>query len=507
MTWGNQFRSSLFGLLLKGLLVAGLGVTATGAWARSDRAQKGDCIANAAALFRQPEAALTRQQSKPVLRSPALRSPALRYPARLAPDARTNEHIMFGFEGEYPLSDASALLRDYVPEGMDAAAWLQLPDAERIAFVQSNLKQLFPTARSTGGLMRAPHAPAFLPERLLLDATGNLEIVLKPVNSKEELFDQADFISHRYGNGSMQASVSVTRSSFFGSSFGVPRAQALDGIEGYFQVISDLDALSKLVHGFERYQKDPSKAVALSFQHPYLGPLTKQKRQLLRQTLEQHIDGEGFAPELLRMVTWSDASYKYIGSTAYRPDVAPNRVILETRDAHTHLPTLKSRVERSVRDLEQGLEGYAVFREAPDFDAQGIMERLPAPIRDALNKTFPVRARPGEEYTPAELEALSVANNFTWPLRDFARFMRHQKPNFQEIQTVWHAQNTYLSRIGEISERLNNNVIDTKRASLEFQGALATFAAESRLLEFYSYIFERVHLRNADGVAAAIASN
>jgi hypothetical protein len=112
----------------------------------------------------------------------------LRFPKGVDPSEHSGWMIQFGFESEYTLDSLAGLLQAYGPApefGVSADQWLSLPVAERVAFVKTNLERLFPNTRAMGGLVKISRESSlnFLPPRLLRDSTGNLEIVMKPVNT------------------------------------------------------------------------------------------------------------------------------------------------------------------------------------------------------------------------------------------------------------------------------------------------------------------------------------
>ena len=210
----------------------------------------------------------------------------LRFPQGVLPLSNPNGHLQFGFESEYTLDEAGKLLEVYAPTaetGMSRAQWRSMKSEEKISWLRANLRKVFPTDRTPGKLVKTSRSEelAFLPENLILDSTGNLEIVLSPANTFEEWIGRVSTLERRFGAGSMQGTVSLPSEAFHGRSTGVGAHAATRQNLGYLNVMGDLDTLSKLEAGAIRFQVNPSSEVAASFNHPFLGPLSRARQQML----------------------------------------------------------------------------------------------------------------------------------------------------------------------------------------------------------------------------------
>lgn len=131
------------------------------------------------------------------------------------------KHLQFGFESEYMLSEIDGIVKSYGPKeefGISKEQWLEMPVPERSQWVRDHIEQLFPEAREPGGLVKIDNDPEFdfLPESLIFDDTGNIEFVLDPFDSFEEWYSSVQKLNNRFGNGSMQATISLPPDSFFG---------------------------------------------------------------------------------------------------------------------------------------------------------------------------------------------------------------------------------------------------------------------------------------------------
>ncbi len=124
--------------------------------------------------------------------------------------------FLFGFESEYTLDRSEKLLSLYGPDSsfnISIQAWLERDPRVRVKWVEENLDKIFPQIRVNGGLVKINRESQwdFLPERLILDSTGNLEIVLPPVQSLETWYAQVTKINESLEAGSMQATVGLRR--------------------------------------------------------------------------------------------------------------------------------------------------------------------------------------------------------------------------------------------------------------------------------------------------------
>jgi hypothetical protein len=417
--------------------------------------------------------------------------PMLRYPAGVEPFLHPDAFIQFGFESEFTMKDLEGLLTVYGPApefGVSTDKWLAMPIAERVAWVKTNLKTLFPNVRELGGLVKVNREPSleFLPERLLRDSTGNLEIVLKPVNTYEEWKRRVFLLNEKVGVGSMQGTTSVTCDVFFGRDSANAPATLIEADLGFFNFHNDLDTLDKLETGAVRYKKDATKPAANSFNHPFLGPMTRLKQTRLIRYLEANARGEMLDEAAMKAVSAEDNSFKYVGGTAYRPDIVPGKVILEVRDAHTNVEALLERMSRSVAYLQYGRSEFVSAAAMPAFDSKVDFEKLPEHVQSMLKKLFPSKMQAGLEYNADEQLALEVFRNFAYPMRDWDAQLRFLG-RADLRNTVRLAQRSYSAKLAAVAADLEAGKITAEQASLRVQGAIAEFAPESKLPEAYRH--------------------
>ncbi len=415
--------------------------------------------------------------------------PTLRYPLGIDPMIHPDWNLQFGFESEYTLSETEKLLEVYGPRpsfGIAPEQWLhQMSGAERVQWVKANISRLFPAQRVQGGLVKLANEPelGFLPDFVILDSTLNLEIILSPVQTLEEWVRNITTLNKRFGTGSMQGTVSCPSDAFFGRGFGKSAQEATEENLGFFTVGSEMDALEKLEVGAARYQADPTRAVANTFKHPFLGPLTRAKQERLLNFLQSNAVEELFDPTTLRSISGSDASFKYIGSTAYRPDIiGPSRVIMEVRDAHNHMPTLMDRILRNVFYLQYGRAGFRQTSRLQAFDAVADFEKLSQEIQIFLKELFPQATLPNVQYNDAETTALQVYRNFAYPLRNWNDHIALFGDSGL-AQKISEAQRSYLNALQSIEGDFRATRISREQASLRVQGALTQFAADTKVLQ------------------------
>lgn len=414
-----------------------------------------------------------------------LTSTALIYPYPLAKNASL--HLKFGFESEYTIDRyARKLLKLYAPDsslGLSKEAWLELNESdessERIEWIKENLSQVFAEKKQNGKIEKLTNLKKhqFLPSHLIIDYTGNLEIVVDPVDSFEIWLHNLKTVEQDIGPGSMQATVGIPKSSLFA---GEPK-QIHAEISGLLQLLADMDALEKLEIGYSKYQKNLNAAAARAFAHPYLGPLTASKRQLLDDMLAENILGRGFTKENRHRIGMMDDSFKYIGSTTYRPDLGgKDYVVFEVRDAHSNFELLTEKLQRMVTLLTHSRQHFSKATSLQAFDSELTYESLSKELQQCLESLFPPKyIDPKVEYTEAEVLANQVYRNFAFPLRNWSS---HIKLSQHKIgKSVLKARTQYLNTLSLTCQGYAKNELSSIEASIAIQGALAGFAYESGL--------------------------
>jgi hypothetical protein len=416
------------------------------------------------------------------------KEPVLRFPKSL--DGVPGKQIMYGFESEYTLDQIDGIVKFYGPDptlGISKSQWLAMPIAERSKWVRDHLKDLFPTEREAGKLVLLTQKKGyeFLPQALIKDSTGNIEFITGPFDSLEEWYRVATNINKAFGEGSMQAVISTPREAFFDLSSAAATKASVKENEGYLSFFADYDTVEKLTVGHGRWIQDPTKKVARSFEHPFLGPLTKQKQDLMEAHLAGNADGQLFDEATRASVAGSDSSYKYIGGTTYRPDIAGiKRPAVEVRDAHNNFQMLYNKVLRNTYYLQEGRAPFEAAKDLQAFDAAKSFEKLDPELQTMLKELFPNKAKPGVDYSPEEIEALNVYKNFAWPLRDWrghVDFLGY--PNL--TATLESAKSKYVARITTIQQELQAGTINKEQAGIRVHGALVEFADSSKLREAF----------------------
>jgi hypothetical protein len=288
----------------------------------------------------------------------------------------------------------------------------------------------------------------------------------------------------------MQGSVSIPSDAYFARGNAPSSAGSTAENFGYLNFINDLDTLGKLDIGAARYLKDSTKPAMQSFNHPWLGPMTRLKREKLMSALEAHARGEDLDPRLLRMVAGSADSYKYLGGTAYRPDIVPGlRVINEVRDCHTNAECLMARMLRNTFGFQSGRSQYVGFAGTKAFDAVEDFNKLPEDVQGTLKKLFPSKA--GDDWvSPTEIQAVEVYRNFAWPLRSWDSHVpliaRTPNSSARLSRQIHEAQEKYLQSLEKITEDLNAGRMTQEQASLKIQGELSQFGQKSGLSKSFA---------------------
>lgn len=390
-------------------------------------------------------------------------------------------HIQFGFESEYTRDELEHIVTYYRAKSVSAKNWLLMNADQRVAYVQERIMRVVAYAEPSG-LIRISSVPGpdFLPSELVIDSTGNIEFVLPPIDTYAEYRRRMSYINRTFGVGSMQSTVSTPMGAFF------DYASPADLI-GFLKFYSDFDTIEKLVKGSARFKAKPNADTVRSFQHPFLGPMTKMKMDRLVEYVNGNVEGRLLDRESLQFIKAMDSSFKYFGGTAYRPDLAaPARIVLEVRDAHKDEAMLVSRVQRISQFFEEVRLDYSRYAQLQPFDSQADFAKLPKHLQDMLQELFPSRVYTGVEYTDEELIANQVGRNFAWPLRNWSGHTV-LGPEFQ-LRHVILAQGNYVKTLQEIYVALGEKRIDSATAKFQVQGALGQFVDEIRIFEVFQNI-------------------
>lgn len=412
-----------------------------------------------------------------------------RYPKGVNPLRNPGWNLQFGFESEYTLKETAKILEVYGPApelGVSLGQWQAMRPEERMEWIGAHLRELFPSERSPGKLIRLVREEGFdfLPERLILDSTGNVEFVFRPVETLEEWRRNVTMLNERFGAGSMQGTMSTPADAFFARPGS--REQVEEAVQsnlGYFNLMNDLDSLEKLEVGATRFAQDPTKEVARSFNHPFLGPINKAKQERLEDFVRANARNEKLARADLDEVSGSDASFKYIGGTAYRPDIdSPYRIILEVRDAHNNLSALTERMLRATFYEQFGRGQFKWAASLPAFDSVADYRKLSGKVQSMLERLFPAKLKPGVDYSEEEKLALQVYRNFAYPLRDWNPHLSQMRM-LDLSPRVRSAQEAYVAQLETIAQELSAGTLTPAQASVKVQGALARFAPESGMAQ------------------------
>lgn len=427
----------------------------------------------------------------------------IRYPKGF--EEKQGSHIQYGFESEYLHDETEALLKNYMPEASiykgSKEDWLKLTAEERLAFVDSNVKKIFDTYRGKGRLVKItddPELSAALPDSFVSDA-GHFEIVLDPLDSAEAMIQKIKVINKNLGVGSMQTTISNPIDRIFLKSNKAAREELKAELLGYYNFMNDLDTLSKLETGYERFLKDPKVQAAKSFNHPWLGPMTKLKHDKLEDLIDGIVEGKNYSEEQLKQMSYLVVSHKFIGGLSYRPDVAfkKSRLASEVRDCHQNVKCIEDRIIRETYFLMKGKEKFKSFSNFKQLDTIKDFKNIePADIQYMLKDLFPVYG----SFTQRELE---LYRNFSYPYRDWSGHIETLgKPGLKE--QVEQAQSEYTEKLKSILFEYNAKKLTKAEAQVQTMGALAEFSKKSGLVdamkEKYNELLDPSEIKHFDGL-------
>jgi hypothetical protein len=394
-------------------------------------------------------------------------------------------YIQIGYESEYLFEESALILRDYAPDPKEISTqkWKAMTDAQHIEW----LKQKFgdkPEFATDAGLHSIKKLP-FKPEQVIVDSTGNLEIVMSPFDSYEDWEATVDIIAKRFGVGSQQAMVSEPRELVFGNGQTKPEL----GVEkhlGWLIYTNLRDMFAKMESGYIRYLKTPDKLTALSFDHAFVGPMIKIKRDMLERYIMENANGGLYDEPAKQAVRKSDASFKYTSGPSYRPDIAgPGRFSWEIRNAHKDLNDLKMKVRRDIVANLSDMTPYLPFTKVPAFDSIAVFDQLPKSTQAGLAQIFPTKANPAFEYNENELRSLETYRNFALPLMDFRQLVYALAPNavsrVSMQKLVAQAQIAYRTTVISTVQNYAMQKITVVQAKAQLMGAVGRFAHDSGL--------------------------
>ena len=430
-------------------------------------------------------------------------------------------HIQYGFESEYLHDETEALLKNYMPAPPfytdSKEAWLKMSAAERLQTFDTLIaksrnekspeKKLF-AYRSKGKLIKITEDPELayaLPDSFVYDA-GHFEIVLDPSNSAEDMIKKIKIINKNIGVGSMQTTISNPLNKDLLQTSALARTELKAELIGYYNFMNDFDTLSKLEAGYERYLKDPKIQAVKSFNHPWLGPMTKVKHDKLENLVDGIVDGKDFSEEQLKQMSYLVVSHKFIGGLSFRPDVAykKGRLASEVRDCHQNVKCIENRIIRETYFLMKGKESFKIFSSLEQLDTvKNFKDIHPDDIQYMLKDLFP-------EYQSFTQVELQLYRNFSYPYRDWSQHIAVLgKPGL--VSRVAAAQTAYTEALKKIMFEYNAKMVTNdpaikKLAKTDAQtkvmGALAEFSKKSGLIDAmkdkYNELLDPDEIKNFD---------
>jgi len=271
----------------------------------------------------------------------------------------------FGFEVEYVPNENVNLWNHYRPANIPEPKWLFLPSDIRNRWVECHRATLAPRFREPTALVKISTAPSFFPEALIVDETGNWEMIGPVSTSLEELKQQLRTVESLIGPGSYQAHV-------------VRPIDTLErGAAGYTLFSADLLTFRKFHSQLERYRSDSKQLPGAFFLHPYLSVFTRLKKEMLLAVMEANLVGQSWQtviPQFQKRYpalgdVWNENRpfYKYTLANTYRTDIYGNTVDrlirwgYEVRSAHKSLESLLSEIKTIHRLMEEGLSRFERF--------------------------------------------------------------------------------------------------------------------------------------------------
>ncbi len=409
--------------------------------------------------------------------------PKLEYPFGVNEKRYPKEHFTYGVEVEYSLSEMGpGLFNAYAPDAelISHEAWDLLSHEQKLQWVRDNKDKLFPQGPKYPGRIAIRQPEEMLPERLIVDETGNVELVSpKIVDSKVEFEQYLDMLEKRFGEGYVQASVGTSSRHIFKT-----EANTNEFI-GYRFFFGEKDQISKLAEGYAKHLEVPKYIPGKNFTHPYLGPIVNYKANSFRRLIRDNRVGK-FEADVLDRVAKRDISHKYTGAVVYRPDIIRKREIFisEIRQCVKDFDCLKKLAERERFFIGRNLEAFAAFENVTHVDTIADFNFLPADVQDLLTRAF---NRNHGQVEAEEIIANQVHRNFAYPTQNWDRWLSalEVKPTHVAYRRVKDAQEAYVATLKDVTARERSGAITLKEAESSVRIALAKFAYDSKLTDIF----------------------
>jgi hypothetical protein len=403
------------------------------------------------------------------------------YPRGINPAILPNGHFMFGYEIEYAIQEmAPGLLLKYLPPKtmIKKAQWISMTHAERVQWFTENKEVLFPRTRSPG-LLKLEKSHPFWPEALILDETGNLELIVKePFDSHKEFETAFDSTIAAFGEGYLQATTSYPGEVVYKTNM------TQDGYVGMRIFFGEYDSISKLSEAYEKHQKTPAYIPAKNFTHPFLGPMTSIKKGLFISVLGENARGN-FDQDMMKRISQMDSSYKYTSNTVYRPDIirTAERILNESRDCVKSPGCLKAKVRREKYLASKNFDVFYDVRWVDLFDPVAHYETLSDQTQTFLEACFPRKVRAEEIGTldSADVLSLELYRNFAYPMQHWRSWFEILKTptDSAEYRNVIAKRQEYRNRIDHLAREFAAGALTAEAGAKQVRIAIAQFVAES----------------------------
>lgn len=403
-----------------------------------------------------------------------------------------DKHIQYGFEVEYTMEEAAVIFNNFMPDKTifkkSKEEWLSMSYFDQLIFFNRNYEKIYANgSRKPGKMVKITQGlmAKYISDDLICDS-GNFELVYKPFDSMEALFETIKKSKKLLGAGSMQVMISNPFDKHLYKSNKSLLKKKLETELGYYNFVNELDTLEKLMNGYAKYKANPWTSAVSSFAHPWLGPMTKNKNIRLKKFLELTYTNSPDINKEMKEYAFQVTSNKFVGGLAFRPDIAfhHSRVASEIRDCHRSVNCIENRVKRETHFLMKGKNEFRKFANLEAFDSVVVPYNMPAGLVNVLKNLFP-------PHNGLEMVELEMHRNFTYPLRSWKSHLT-AIGRLDLLNQVEFAQKRYLETLIEIKLGLRTKTITSHKAKIKMMGALAEFANESKLYEAFKSYYNQI---------------
>jgi phosphatidylserine/phosphatidylglycerophosphate/cardiolipin synthase-like enzyme len=313
--------------------------------------------------------------------------------------------ISYGYEVEFVPEQSPQIFNFYRLPKYSEIQWLKLSPEQRLGEFKSKLAKypkLLRTILTSLGRMKLEKlkaAPDFLPEKLLIEAHGTVEVVGEVFKDQKEMGDKIRRIVDTLGKGYWQSHVVFPRE--YGAN-----------LSGYVAFSTDHAYLTSLTKSYVKYLRDPESLPGVLLTHYALGPLSQKGFTETVENTEKSLLGKSIG---------KGGTQRLINGPALRDDVYPDGLVgMELRQFSLRHEEMLKEVNLATHLLVKNqMFLFNTFKETQLLDFK-VYEQLSQESASTWSKFFKRMGR-YLEHTSASVAVggASYEHRLLMPLRDW----------------------------------------------------------------------------------------